>query len=531
VEAPVKRALLVALSCLGGALWVGCRDYGALEGVDDLSAEASDLGPDLAASDDLALEDGPGDGAMPTDLAPGCKLVPHDRDAGPPSDPNVSWVSTETFYAVPPPDGGAPVGIPSYVTVGDADGDGYLDAVTAVSDATTNGSQFAFFKGQSSGGHADFVARWTANSTTNKVRYVALADFLPDEVATARPQAELITSQDAAEPNVAITHSTVSVWRLLESGTYALMPALDLKTLTGPGAAAYSRTRNITRADLDGDGKIDLLLGINHWDRVSATPYPMGSLLVLWGGTVTSLETKAPPYFDWTGVQASYVDIPVANPEEIVVADLDNDCVPEIVTSGTSLDGTGTTVQLVRVGISATRSLDPTTKLTLTDGFAGWMTALDLDRAGYRSILLSRTSDYVVLDPAGGNVAAPSFDRRTFGINAPGSTCSSGDVACMGPPTGLVSADFDGDGADDVFMTGYFQWQNPTTYAGAWYRNDSKGSLVRRPSTGTVLRDQSTGKFTVADAVVGDIDGDGRREILFVDTGFRRGLFMNRIAP
>ena len=369
---------------------------------------------------------------------------------------------------------------------------------------------------------------------------ISSASFAPRfSLATGTsPQGTVIADFDGdGKPDLAVTdydsHS-ISVFRNV-SALGTLNAASFAVRVVLPTAGTAQTPRMLVAADVDGDGKLDLVAG----DHSSA------SILVF--------RNQAQPGTLTANSFAPQVTLPVAfTPGDVVVRDLDGDGRAEIVAAGF----TGTKLSILpnigSAGQLTTNSFGPRIELTTSDTTYG-LTVADLDRDGRLDIATGCNNSTVSLfrNVGGGVLSSNSF--------AP-------PVSLAGPAAAhfMRSADLDGDGKPELLVTSYLGatlsvFRNLATagtlttgsfaarvgfaLAGRGHtislgdlNGDGKLDVVvdtEIASSIAVFQNQSTlGSFTSASfaprvdlatgynawgSSVGDLDGDGRPDILFAN--------------
>jgi hypothetical protein len=448
--------------------------------------------------------------------------VVYDRDAGTPSAPAI-MSATEANFDIPlssPQNTRRP---PARLSSGDADGDGRTDIVTLAPTTVAASAEVALFRGMGNAGSPTLGSVW--NSVRSDAATLALlANFVPEEpgAQAAAPRSELIlTAEPSYSGGVAAPfHSKLMVFRV---GTATPLTPLfdtpyDLAAVTPPGGV--SRAVALRAADLDADGKVDLVVALDMNPVPRAAPFSQGGVVVIWGDAAMPSGGAFP--YAWQMTSATFLagatSGPIAaHPKRIVVADLDGDCRPEIALSGIDVSGNGEQVSVIRVGRSGPRSLE-VTNAGVIGAFMpttnGNLVAIDLERDGRRALLVTEAGHWQIFTvPLGSGALVP---RQVSAQPSNNIDCFAGDYTCVTGISGPVVADFDHDGAEDLLHWGFFlDAMPPPNYTGAlFYRNDSLGALSRTPAAGISKR---AAPNEVTDALVVDLDKDGHTEIVLVD--------------
>jgi hypothetical protein len=517
------------LLCVACLALLGCRDYDALG-----------LGPDDAGvAEDLAVV---GDGPIPPDLpsvdmGPICvPPVVYDRDAGTPGAPAV-MTTTETSLDLPLSSPQSTNRPPGRVTTGDVDGDGRSDVVTLAQTTSVGNGELALFRGSAGG----LMSKWNtvlSDSRTNTTTQALLANLVPEEAGAqaSAPRAELIVTGDRAfTGNVAAPYySQLSVFRVNDATplTPLFDTPYDLANIAPPSSVA--RAVALRAADLDVDGNIDLVVALDTNPVPKSAPFNQGGIAVIWGDAAMPSGGSSP--YTWRVDRATFLAgtaaAPIAaNPSRLVLADIDGDCRLEIAVSGLDVTGTGEQVSVIRVGGSGARSLAVTNAGVLST-FApttnGRLVAIDLERKGRRSLLVTEAAHWQLITVPSASGQALSAAQASA---QPSNTidCFAGDHTCVTGISGPVVADFDHDGAEDLFHWGFFLDAMPQpNYTGAlFYRNNSMGALARTPAAGIAKRADPN---EVTDSALIDVEADGFQEVVFVDNVGAK-LYLMQVRP
>jgi alpha-tubulin suppressor-like RCC1 family protein len=296
---------------------------------------------------------------------------------------------------------------------------------------------------------------------------------------------------------VNVYNNSISIFRnistngTLTAGSFA--PRVDLAATLG----AYSPAV-ITVADVDGDGKLDIIAAENGDNLVSVyrnTSTP-GNL------TSSSFATR--------------VDFPTgAGPQGLAVRDLDGDGRPDIMVANTS-DGT----------ISILRNTGTPGTLT-TNSFAPKIdiaTGAGCDRVAVGDLNGDGRPDVVA---ANGNAGTVSVLQNIIGTPGGITTASFAPKIDLAVPSGAIQVtivDIDGDGRPDLAVTAYL----PQTFSVIQNLNTG-GNLTSNSFAPRIDYPLNGRGHTIA---VGDINGDGKPDLI-VDTELNSliNVFQNVSTP
>jgi len=315
-------------------------------------------------------------------------------------------------------------GTPRSVTLADVDGDGKLDIVVA----DTGLNQILIYRNLSSGGllTTNSFAAPVALNVGPDTRYVRVADLDGD----GRPDL-ICASYD---------NNTVSIFQNIGAAgslaTNSFAPRVDL--------ACAGNALDVVVADLDGDGKPDL-----------AVANFTASVLSIFRNVST-------PGVISTNSFAPRVDLPaVQQNASLLVADVDGDGKLDLLASSSSATAISVYRNQASPGSLTTNSFAP----MVTFAIPGWgheLAAGDLAGDGKPDIAVTeQDSDLLSLFQ---NESVPgSFTNTSFGTRV--------DMGTGSNPFGVTVADLVGDGRPDIIFCNSYgssisMYQNVTTFGG-----------------------------------------------------------------
>jgi hypothetical protein len=345
---------------------------------------------------------------------------------------------------------------PYCVAIGDIDGDGKPDLVTV----NSQGNTLSVFRNTSS------VGSITAGSFAAKIDFatgsypyrVALGDIDGD----GKPDLVVVNSQS----------NTVSVFRNTSSvGSISFAARVDFTTGTSPLSVAIG--------DIDGDGKPDLVVG-NADTTVSMFRNTSSS------GPITS------------GSFASKVDFTTGTKAvAIAIGDIDGDGKPDLVVTH-DIDNTVSVLRNTSSSGSIT-SGSFAAKVDFATGTTPSGVAIgDIDGDG--------KLDLVVVSYRSGTV---SVFRNTSSVGSitSGSFAAKVDLATETFPYGIAIGDIDGDGKPDLVVN------YATVNTVSVFRNTSSSGSITSGSFAAKV-DFTTGASPSSDVAIGDLDGDGKPDLV-----------------
>ncbi len=311
--------------------------------------------------------------------------------------------STAGAFSLAPPQAYS-VGVGPYaVAVGDFDGNGKLDIVTANygDNSSGNGTTISVLRNTSTNGTISFAAKQDFTVSIGP-GFVAVGDFDGDgklDIVTANYQVGAGT--------------TVSVLRNTSiSGTISFAAKQDFTVGLGPKSVAVG--------DVDGDGKLDIITANGYGNSVSVLR-----------NTSTMGAISFAPKQDFT-----VGDSPAA----VKIADFDGDGKPDLVTANYLANSVSV---LRNTSTSGAISFAPARSFGVGDSPESLAIA-DFDGDG--------KPDLVTANDVGSGTVEVLRNTSTSGVVsfAPAQTISAGSR-----PYGMATADLDGDGKPDLVVASY----------------------------------------------------------------------------
>jgi hypothetical protein len=288
-------------------------------------------------------------------------------------------------------------------------------------------------------------------------------------------------------------NDTISILRNLATpgslGTNSFAPAVDL--------VAGDLPVGIAVRDMDGDGRADVVVANLNSANV-AVFQNLGA-----PGSLGASDFAAPVFF------------PVeAGAHSLVVADLDGDTKPDVATANHIANSVSILRNTAGVGPINAGSFAPQFALPAPD-YALCVKAADIDGDGKPDLLVSSVFGFAlsvyrnVATP--GSLSASSFASRVdFGLGGRGHTISLGDL--------------NGDRKPDVVVDTEIE-----SYVSIFQNLSSPGSFTNSSFGARV--DLGTG-WNAWGASVGDLDGDGRPDIVFANNyDHTISLYRNVVSP
>ncbi len=346
---------------------------------------------------------------------------------------------------------------PRSIAIGDLDGDGKADL--AVASYRTN--MVSVFRNISTSGAitASSFATSVDFPTGSGPNSVAICDLDGDG------KLDLMVANSSAN-TVSIFRNTSSLGSITDS---SFASKVDFITGANPSVAI---------ADLDGDGKPDLTIANKNSNTVSI--YRNTSIL----GSITSSSFAAKIDFA-TGT----------SPESIAIADLDGDGKPDLVTSNSTSDNLSVFRNTSTLGAINASSFSSKVDFGTIDTY--FVAIGDLDGDG--------KPDLVATQRCCGAISI-FRNNSTAGSITSASFASKVDFATGSSPYSVAIGDLDGDGKADLTVA------NNSSGTVSVLRNTSTSGAISASSFASKV-DFTTGSSPISIAI-GDLDGDGKPDLV-----------------
>ena len=238
----------------------------------------------------------------------------------------------------------------------------------------------------------------------------------------------------------------------------------------------------LTLADLDGDGRLDIVFA--NYDDSSVSVFQ-------------NLSTPGNLSF------GTRLDFAVGtNPQGSAATDLDGDGRPEIIVANRGSASISVLQNLSTGGLLTSNSFAPAMNFSTPDG-PNQVVAADLDGDG--------KFDLAIVNDMSSSASAVSIFRNT---STPGSINFAPRVDLAAPDDteqSIAVADIDGDGKEDLVVGSYFDSNFSV------YRNIGSPGSITASSFAAPVTFPAGGPIHQAGIALGDIDGDGKPDIAIVD--------------
>ena len=316
-----------------------------------------------------------------------------------------------------------------------------------------------------------------------------------------RPQRIIIADLDGdGKPDLVIgNYFDGTVWIYRNIGTNGSLAgasfAAPVILSTGPGGSLYG----LAVADLDGDGRLDIVTANGLWD------------------TLSIFQNESRPGVLTTNSFAPRVDIPVAGePAAVAIGDLDGDGRPELVVADFSLTTVSVLQNLSSPGLLTSNSFAAAVDFGV--GPKPFCVALaDLDGDGRLDVVTANELNTARRVSVLRNISTP-------GRLSAHSLAAELDLEGKNMGNSLAIGDLDGDGRLDL-VTG--------TYIGlvlSVYRNLSTPGTLTSSSFGPELRFEASNR--VNSVALGDLGGEGKPTVaVATELASQLQLFRNLSTP
>jgi uncharacterized protein YjdB len=381
-----------------------------------------------------------------------------------------------------------PVGInPTYVTIGDADGDNKPDMIVA----NGGSASVSVLRNTSSIGSINFAAKLDFASGVFP-RHIAWGDVDGD-----------------GKPDMAVANNwsnSVSVLRNTGSiGTASFAPKVDYAT--------DSNARSVALGDINGDGKPDMVVANTGAPTISIfrNTGSSGTISFVANGTKTTgsypisvamgdLDRDGKPDLAVVNYLSSTLSVFRNNP--YVAPPTVTSVSPDHANPGTSINITGTRFNVIPanniVYFGATRA-------TVTSAGSGSLTATLPAGATFSRVSVNNTA--LSLTAYAPLLFLPTYNNGAF-VPATINFNPKSDYTTGSGPADVAIGDIDGDGKPDLAVA------NSNFFTVSLFRNTSSGAtLAYAPKVDFTAMN---GPICV---VIGDIDGDGKPDLVFAGSG------------
>lgn len=300
------------------------------------------------------------------------------------------------------------------------------------------------------------------------------------------------------KPDIVVANSTspgtISVYRNISSAGTITTGSFVLSLTLSVG----STPEGIALGDLDGDGKLDIVVTNNGSASVS-----------VFRNTATSGAINS-------GSFAARADFTTGtSPQSVAIGDIDGDGKPEIIVANAGSANGISVLQNTSSGtISFAAKVDFATSSTAGSVNSSVVALGDIDGDG--------KTDIAVTNFGGGNVSVFRNTSVSGTINS-GSLAAKVDFTAGALPVGLAIADIDGDGKPDMVVTSF-----AGATIGIFHNTAGSGTITSGSFAAMVTFGSLAQPFSVS---VGDIDGDGRPDIAVGYNNNQVSVYRNTAFP
>ena len=283
------------------------------------------------------------------------------------------------------------------------------------------------------------------------------------------------------KPDIVVSNkssSLVTVYRNIStSGSITASSFATALTFT-----VDASTTNVKVADIDGDGKLDIITTHSTTARVNVlrNTSTVGTISFA-ARVIVSAGTK---------------------PYEVVIADFDGDGRPDIATADLGIDSIAVIRNVSTSGTIVSGSFSAAVKYQTGHGPVS-IEAADVDGDGKTDIIVSNDSTTTISVLRNATTAAGSFTSSSFAAKV--------DFTAGSAPAEIKCADIDGDGKPDIIVA-----NSGSNTISVFHNTATSGSISSSSFSPKV--DFATGT-TPESVAIADMDGDGKVDILVSNEG------------
>jgi len=346
---------------------------------------------------------------------------------------------------------------PIVVATADINGDGKPDIITANQGANTVS---VLLNTTTTGETTPTFSANTELVAGNNTYSVAVADINGD----GKPDIAVVNAND----------NTLGIF-INTTATSASTASFSVQTVFTVGASPTS----VAIADVNSDGKPDIVVTNGNDNTVS----------VLLNNTSTGTSTL--------NFSAQTVFAVGINPTYVVLADLNNDGKPDIITSNQGSNTVSVLINTTSTGASGASFL---TKSDIAAGSRPYtVTTADVNDDGKPDIISANL---------GSNTVSVLLNTTSTGASAP-TFADSYNLPTGSGPYSVVTSDIDGNGKPDIVVTNLFD-----NTVSVLLNSTSKGAVSLSFAAQSVFATAGNSPYSVATA---DINSDGQQDIIIVN--------------
>ena len=367
---------------------------------------------------------------------------------------------------------------------------GLLPYMAAIGDLDGDGKPDLVVVNKSS----SFVIVYRNISASGSISASSFSAYMMFTVDASGTNVKLADIDGDGKLDIVTTHSTTARVDILRNTSTTGAISFATKVIVNVGTQPYE----VVIADFDGDGKPDIATADLAIDSIAVVRNNSTA------GTIVSGSFSAP------------VKYQVGNgPISIDAADLDGDGRQDIIVSNDS----ATSISVLRnatTGAGAFTSTSFAPKVDFTTGTTpAEVKCADIDGDGKPDILVVNS---------GANTLSVFHNTTTTGAISSSSFSTKVDFATGTTPESIAIADMNGDGKVDVLVS------NNGSGSISIFRNTATSGTISTASLATAVTIVSD--ILPLGIVVGDIDGDTRPDIVLADPSFNAvTVFRNNPTP